>query len=54
MGISTPVLILAVTLLVLSAPSFPSNKVPKISRVVTKEEEGENQFVCIPHQDCGM
>lgn len=48
LGISTPVLILPVAVLVLSAPSFPLSKAPKILRVVTKEEEGENQFMCIP------
>lgn len=54
LGISTPVLILPVAVLVLSAPSFPLSKAPKILRVVTKEEEGENQIMCIPPQDCGV
>lgn len=29
------------------------SRAPKILRVVTKEEEGENQFVCTPPQDVG-
>lgn len=37
-----------------SSLSKPLSKAPKILRVVTKEEKGENQFVCIPPQDCGM
>lgn len=36
-----------------SSLAKPLSKAPKILRVVRKEKEGENQFVCIPPQDCG-
>lgn len=31
----------------------PLSKAPEILRAVTKEEEGENQFVCFLPQDSG-